>query len=193
MQAENRQNQSGIKPSDTVLGAFVFSLMLFWMILVLYTVHPVLPPNPIQLPLEDHSPMVSLLPQGWGFFTRDPRSADMTAFLRTTDGWRVAANSKPLWPRLFEFSRSRKMTNVEVGMVLYEIPDPKWQPCEEISSACLDRATGSGQINNPLAHSSLCGDVGVVRQAPLPWAWSATPDETVMPSEVLRVQVACHD
>ena len=189
MQAEENQ-----KPSDTRLGAFVFALMLFWTIIVLYTVHPVLPPNPIQLPLEDHTPMVSLLPQGWGFFTRDPRSADMTAFLRTSDGgWRVAINNKPPWPRFLEFSRSRKMTNVEVGLVLYEIPDPKWQPCEELPSACLDKVTGSGQINNPVAYPTLCGDIGIVRQAPIPWAWSAASDETVMPSEVLRVQVACHD
>jgi antimicrobial peptide system SdpA family protein len=194
MMQDQQSNTHGRRWSDTTLGIYVFVLLVFWTIVFLYTVHPVLPANPIQLPLEDQNPLVKLLPQGWGFFTRDPRTMDMTALVRTSGGsWQLPPGSNKSWPRPLEFSRRRKIVGVEVGLILDEITEPQWQECKELPTVCLESAQSNGQVSNVLHRPSLCGDVGIIRQPPIPWAWSQAPDETVMPSQVLRVLVSCHD
>lgn len=193
MQADNSH---GAEPkwSDLTLGLYVLALLVFWTVVILYTVHPVLPPNPIQLPLEDHNPFPKLLPQGWGFFTRNPRSMGLTGTVRTSAGtWQPPASADRRWPRLVEFSRRRKLVGVEVGVILDQIGEPQWQDCKQTPAACLETAPISNQLNNPMPQPSLCGDVGIFRQEPIPWAWSQASDETVMPSQVLRLQVICHD
>jgi antimicrobial peptide system SdpA family protein len=195
MQQEGQQHcgEPTVKMSDTRLGIYVLALMLFWTTVVAYSVHPVLPANPIQLPLEENSPLVKLLPQGWGFFTRDPRSPEMFAFVKTSDGlWQPVVSGKPFWPRLLEFSRRRKLAHVEIGVILYELSDPQWQACQDLPAICLENAPLSGTVKNILSPPSLCGEVGIIQQTPIPWAWSQSPEETLMPSEVLRLQVSCH-
>src|SRR5262245_7944490 len=104
--------------SDRTLGIYAIVLLHFWTVVVLYTVHPVLPANPIQLPLEDHNPFLKLFPQGWGFFTRDPRTMDLSALVRTSAGsWQPLPGSNMGWPRPLEFSRRRKLTGVEIGLI----------------------------------------------------------------------------
>ena len=61
-----------VKVSDKTIGIYVLALLFFWTTVFAYAVHPVLPANPIDLPLEEKSPLVHFLPQGWAFFTRDP-------------------------------------------------------------------------------------------------------------------------
>jgi antimicrobial peptide system SdpA family protein len=196
MEQDGQQHptEPAVKMSDTRLGIYVLALLLFWTTVVAYTVHPALPPNPIQLPLEEKSPLLNLLPQGWGFFTRDPRSLDLSAFVKTSDGsWHAAPIPKRFWPHPPHFSRSWKLSGVEVGLVLNELSDPQWQACQEIPTTCLGKAPLGGTVENILSPPSLCGEIGFVRQPPIPWAWSQSPDETVMPSEVLRLQVSCHE
>lgn len=182
------------KASDLSLGLYILALLLFWFAAFLYTVHPVLPPNPIQLPGEEHNPLPKLLPQGWGFFTRDPKSMGLTGMIRTTEGvWQTPASANRRWPRLVEFSRRRKLAGVEVGVILDQLSEPNWQECKQVPSVCLEQANVEGQVDNQMPHPSLCGEVGIYRQPPIPWAWSQAADETIMPSQVLRLQVVCHD
>src|SRR5262249_1753437 len=156
------------RTSDTRLGLFVFVLLVFWATVFVYTVHPVLPANPLQLPLEEHNPFVKLLPQGWGFFTRDPRSMDMTALLRTSEGsWQTPPGFNKGWPRALEFSRRRKLTGVEIGLILDELSDPQWQECKEIPTTCLESSAANAKVENVLHQPSLCGEVGIVRQPPI--------------------------
>ena len=191
MEANDHTINPGTDRSDAKLGVYILVLMVFWTTTIAYTVHPVLPANPLELPLETHNPFVKLLPQGWGFFTRDPRSMDMTTFVKTSTSWQSPPSASKTWPRMLEFSRRRKLTGVEAGLILDAIPEPEWQECKEAPTACLDKAPVNETVENKQQQPTLCGDVGIVRQPPIPWAWSQTPDETVMPSEVLRIQVSC--
>ena len=182
------------KISNTRLGISALALLLFWITVIAYTAHPILPANPIQLPLEEKSPLPHFLPQGWAFFTRDPRSMGLSAFLKTADGmWHPSPSGKRFWPHLMNFSRRWKLPGIELGIILNELPDPQWQACQDPPVTCLEKAPSSGTVENTLAGPMLCGDVGIVRQPPIPWAWSQASDETVMPSEVLRLQVSCHE
>lgn len=194
MQQGQQHGDEPVNVSVKRLGIYVLALLLFWTTIVAYSVHPILPANPIELPLEEKSPLVHFLPQGWAFFTRDPRSMDMSAFVRTTDAtWHSLPSGNRFWPHLLNFSRRWKLAGVEIGIVLSEMSDLQWQACEELPTTCLEKAPLSGTMENIMSQPSLCGEVGMVRQPPIPWAWRQSSEETVMPSEVLRLQVSCHE
>src|SRR5260370_33742536 len=107
--------------------------------------------------------------------------------------WGQSARGKRFWPHLMNFSRRWKLPGNEVGIILNEVTDPQWQACQDPPVTCLEKAPSSGTVENMLVGPTLCGDVGIVRQPPIPWAWSQASDETEMPSEVLRLQGPCHD
>jgi len=179
------------KLSDKRLGIYALILLFFWLVVAVFTVHPILPANPIEIPFEEKSPLVNFLPQGWAFFTRDPKSLDLAAFVKNSGDWQPAPPTKRFWPHLLNFSRRWKIPGIEMGLLLNDLPDPQWQACRELPIDCLKRAPLAGTVENPLPQPSLCGEVGLIHQEPVPWAWREASEETVMPSEVLRLQVSC--
>jgi antimicrobial peptide system SdpA family protein len=179
---------------DRQRGICALALLFFWLALSAYVVHGALPANALHLPFEDEFRLQHFLPQGWAFFTRNPRYPTLSAYTRGADGaWHPVPRQKRMWPHFLNFSRRWKLTGVEIGLTLYELPAIEWQPCQHNPFHCLDQAPESGPITNVRQSPVLCGEVGLVKQEPLPWAWSQAPDETEMPSEVIRAHVACHD
>jgi len=188
------RNEAPYQVSDTRLGIFVLALVAFWTVATAYSVHPLLPANPIHLPLEENNFLIRLLPQGWAFFTRDPKSLDSHAFVRSPDAfWTPVPGPPRWWPYTPTFSRRWKIPAVEIGLILDGLYDPQWQPCQDRPTDCLDSAPVVTPVENIRSRPVLCGEVGIVRQPPVPWAWSQTSDETIMPSDVLRLQVSCHE
>jgi antimicrobial peptide system SdpA family protein len=105
----------------------------------------------------------------------------------------VAASRAHGWPHLLTFSRRSKLSGVEIGLLLSSLAEPNWQTCRGSPEGCLEGAPARGSIENALPSPTLCGEVGIVAQPPVPWAWSRSSGRTVMPSQVLRLEVVCHD
>lgn len=61
----------------------------FWGVLALYALHSMFPFNAVVLPFEGELLMHSLTPEGWAFFTRNPREAQVSAYIRTDGAWRL--------------------------------------------------------------------------------------------------------
>jgi Sporulation delaying protein SdpA len=53
-----------------------------------------LPYSPVSMALGVEISVKSLLPEGWGFFTRTPRAIDLYLYRHTYTGWRAAGE----WP-----------------------------------------------------------------------------------------------
>lgn len=188
-----RRGQPTASVSDTTVGMYVIVMCVVWATVAAYTVHPVLPANPIELPFEERSPFLQLLTQGWGFFTRDPKSLELQAFVRSVDGFWQPASKRRFWPYVPNFSRRWKLPGIEVGLLLQELTEPRWQQCREAPAACLGQAPVSARVGNTVALPRNCGQVAIVRQPPIPWVWSRAAETIIMPSEVLRVDVSCED
>ncbi len=75
------------------LGVVVIALAMAWSVLILYAVHVELPVNALDLPFESSlkPPLQALVPQGWGFFTRDPREPRLLPFRREAGVWQAAS------------------------------------------------------------------------------------------------------
>ncbi|MDB4951461.1 MAG: hypothetical protein JWM27_4110 [Gemmatimonadetes bacterium] len=174
------------------LGAFVIAVACFWTVVLAYVIHPALPFNPIHLPLEEVLNAASVAPEGWAFFTRNPREPRLLMYRQTGGRWVNASLGPNGLPRnLFGIGRAARAQGAEAGLLSSALPGAAWRPCSRLPAACLASLAPAADLRNPSGRPSLCGIVGFARQAPVPWAWAQSDEQVVMPSQVLAVRVRC--
>lgn len=159
---------------------------------VLYSVDASNGHNALELPAQDVRLVVALAPQGWGFFTRNPQGPEPTMLRREVDGWSPAGPGRNAEPsNLFGFRRIPRARGVELGLLAHELKDSAWHECKEAPAVCVEQLPVSAVIPNESPVPLYCGELALVRQEPVPWAWSHTPTPVVMPSFVARIEVQC--
>jgi len=180
-------------PAPSAIGAFSLLLLLGWGAVFAYSVHGALPTNPIKLPMEQSVYAQVFMPQGWKFFTRDPREEEIGAFVRRPDGRWVSAlrgpNGSP--SNLFGLSRATRAQGIELGLISTAANRLTWQECKERLTVCVEKAPLAADVKNPTPDPTLCGEIGLTLQPPVPWAWSGARRKVTMPSKALRVNVQC--
>jgi antimicrobial peptide system SdpA family protein len=161
---------------------------VFWGAAVLFVLDASLPYNPIRLPISGQQ-VHAWLPEGWGFFTRDPREPDLYVYRNSHNRWETASLGPHSQPRhIFGLSRSSRAQGVELGLLLHRTPHTKWAECRGDPVLCL-MAAPTVTVQNPSSSPTLCNELGVILQPPVPWAWSA--HKIRMPSKVIRLEVSC--
>ncbi len=180
------------KRSLQLMGLLGLALGGGWLLVVVYALHAALPFNPIKLPLETRVQPRFWLPEGWAFFTRDPREENMRVFVRHEGNW-VSAGMGPIAKpsNSFGLDRACRAQGVEAALLINGFPSSAFQECRDPVAACLERAPITAEVQNISPTPTLCGDVGVVMQKPVPWAWWSSGLRATMPSRVLRMSVAC--
>lgn len=180
---------------DRALGIVAALLAVGWSVLGLYVAHSQMPPNALELPFEAQvRPLARILaPEGWNFFTRNPREERALPFMRHADGTWASAHAGPHAQARYAFGLNRvsRAQGVEIGLLLGGIPSSAWEACQESISTCLASGGPVMHLRNVSPAPTLCGDVGLALEEPLPWAWIESRDEVTMPSRVARLDVTC--
>jgi len=176
---------------DIRTGRRVVAVLAVAVLSVAYVLHAALPASPFTLPGPPARTVRALVPQGWAFFTKSPRSRSAEVFQHQADGsWRdLTAGPRARPGQLMGLDRLGRAQGTEVAMLLAVVPAESWRACERAPTDCLSAAAVAHTIRNRSSHHSVCGEVGLVIQDVLPWAWRDAP--TTMPSKVLRVRVQC--
>lgn len=194
-QESERADRSAPPARPRILGAALFGLAAIWSTFGLYVVHAHLPTNALDLPFESEirTALRVLVPEGWAFFTRNPREERFLPFLRRPDGtWSYAhAGPNAEARNTFGLNRAARAQGVEIGLLQGSIPAAAWQPCDDAILACLQRSTTALELTNESPNPTLCGAVALALQEPLPWAWAAASSEETMPSKIVRLDVKC--
>ena len=173
------------------LGTLACLLVAGWTVFAVYSVHAGMPETAIQLPFEDRNFIRTFTPQGWAFFTRDPREERFSVYGNDDDAWRpLLAMPLASAENMFGLSRVGRANAVEYGMLYADIPAETWTECRGSHAACLDQLQTSATLDNAAPVPAICGDVGVVVQPPVPWVWSRN-ERIEMPLRAVRVRVRC--
>ncbi|MFY0526553.1 SdpA family antimicrobial peptide system protein [Archangium gephyra] len=177
----------------SALGLSVVLTFTVTLILGVYTVYAALPYNTIQLPHSQGSPIRTVLPQGWKFFTRNPTEPQLGLRLQTSSGnWVDGSLGQNASPRqLFGIRRDSRAQPSEAEALLRDVPASRWTDCEGPPERCLEASAPVAAVSNPVRDATLCGEVGFILQKPVPWAWARMLGDVVMPSRVVRLEVQC--
>jgi antimicrobial peptide system SdpA family protein len=187
---EPETSASGRRRRGAGPGRALASAVVGWVLVALFVVEAAAPANPITLPFERLVRADRFLPQGWSFFTRDPREADHTPYVRVGGRWASAA-PKPQREHAFGLSRRSRAQGAELGLLVNGLAERDWVQCPGRVAACFDRLGAARRIHNPAPAPTLCGDVAFVRRPPLAWAWRDWAGSTEMPAEVVRLVARC--
>jgi len=175
------------------LVAITAALCLVTLVPAVYIFHAALPFNPVQLPGGRSRGLRVLAPQGWKFFTRDPREERLLVRVPEASGaWSSDATTTTSAPRhLFGLRRTARAQPMELGNLLSQVRDEQWTACDDHPDACLARIAGRLALVNTDSSPTLCGELGFVLQRPTPWAWARRLGDVQLDSKVLRAQVSC--
>jgi antimicrobial peptide system SdpA family protein len=177
--------------SDGRLGRGVIIVGLIAVLMVANALNAALPVTPYEVAGHQTKRAVRMfVPEGWAFFTKDPRIPTPLAYRHERgDGWRIISAGAPSSPRhVMGFDRGGRAQGTELAMLMSDFTTANWHPCAKNPVTCLSEIEASDTVVNH-SHRTVCGDVGIVMQDVLPWAWRNAP--TIMPSKVVRIHVTC--
>lgn len=131
------------------------------------------------------------LPQGWSFFTKDPRES---TYIVMRDGSRApeAINdiTKLTSRDLSGLSRQRRNDMVQYEILTRTITETG---CPANTHSCpAQENNGRVQVLNPLLNPRLCGPFDAVAYEHIPWHWLEFSAERFRKTHIVEVTLDCH-
>jgi antimicrobial peptide system SdpA family protein len=130
--------------------------------------------------------LFNIIPQGWGFFTRNPREEQ--TILYTIQDTSSVLFTKTISSIDNSFGASRKLRcyNVEVGTLISKINDSSWVE-EKGGNLVFDTNLQTDTVKNNFYPCSIRGDFFFVKQERIPWAWGKS--NIIMPYKYAKVHI----
>ncbi|MBS1572100.1 MAG: SdpA family antimicrobial peptide system protein [Bacteroidetes bacterium] len=169
-----------------------FTTVLFISGLIGYVMVGSLPGATISISKKHKIQTVSIVPEGWAFFTKDPQDEDYILFSKTNDKPPTYKNeilptSSP--KNIFGFNRVSRLKSQELGSAVHLIRDSLWVEIK-----------GSLQANDSLIqklkpkllpinskHPYLNGIYIIQKISPIPWAWAKHFKEGFRKSKICKI------
>lgn len=186
------ENGVAVIQEKRVLTFTKVALAVFWAGIILFVLKSSVPEHPLRSSRAVQRNLIAITPQGWSFFTRDPREAVDRVYRRIDGDWIHATVANSSARNFFGLKRDARALNVELASLLTEIPRKKWRGCRSSLTNCLEaKPVEAVSVENESLMQSLCGDILVERRPPVPWAWSKRTQRIRMPSRLIQLNVEC--
>lgn len=187
----SRIMRGGVEASPESVARFGIGVLALLAVALVYVAHASIPETALRLPFESRAVTRQLVPEGWAFFTRDPREPDIRAYALEDASWTQIDQS--YHGGALGFDRSSRHQSREVGYLLQGLPPADdWPQCTEALAGCLERHSNRERriISNEFPGTRrLCGTVAIVLADPPPWAWAGL--EVSSSSSVQLLEVEC--
>lgn len=166
-------------------------VILGWSALAILELRAFMPDNPLRVTKRVGDNLMLIAPQGWIFFTRDPREAVDRVYRRTNPCCEILTLPNNHISYLFGLKRDGRAFAVEMGPLLKRIPGKAWRECRgELASCVAGLQKPSRTAPNSSASRFACGEIIVQRQRPIPWAWSSNRNLRA-PYSIANLNVSC--
>jgi antimicrobial peptide system SdpA family protein len=170
----------------------VAALAMIWSLLSITVFFAAIPDSPMRPSLKEKVGLLTVLPEGWGFFTRSPREESIFALGRSDAGWQelnFTATSARNWGGFLRVSR---VQGVELSALTEGLKEEDWtsHPDPFARDADLSAITRR-EVKNPAVVKTMCGEILLERRSPVPWAWSRSERPIRMPAKYVLLAVDC--
>lgn len=155
-----------------------------------------LPLNPARLQLSFVKETFTLIPQGWAFFTRSPREAQVLLYAASPEAPGRLTPVKHQHAAAYNaFGLNRRSTQImsELQMIKSKLADSlfittNWNYQRGLYGPIPDKAV---EVENIMGSQLLCGEYVLVFQEVIPWAWASSMDKIKMPAKAIKLNVVC--
>lgn len=169
-----------------VLGSFTIGL------LSMITISS-LPDSAINRNEKSRINFISVMPQGWAFFTRNAREEKYFIYRQQPDStWQRVNIPGASLQYIFGLNRKGRAVTVELGTLLKQVDDSMWtqtnKKIEYIFKNGLDTVP-SYKVKNICPDPLCTGNIIIQLKPPVPWAWADIEREIIMSSKFVKLYV----
>jgi len=182
---------------DTTIILVKSSVFIGWALIIFFVFISSIPSNPVSPPKKISSFVKVLAPQGFSFFTKNPKEPSPNIYQRVDSSW-VKKNYKNFSSKnLFGLSKTSRAMMVELGSIMGKVPEKKWKkyplPIKQKlpDSLIRDIELPLFSLRNTSPTPTLCGLILVTKKEYIPWAWSKS-DHLEMPAESVILKLQCN-
>ncbi|MDC9722978.1 MAG: SdpA family antimicrobial peptide system protein [Urechidicola sp.] len=161
-------------------------LVVFWLF-ILGNIFVATIPIPNNKSFKSKTTIFSFIPQGWGFFTRDPREDIINVYERRNDKIIKVTKTNSSVESYFGISRKNRLKNIELGIITSQIKNEHWAVGAKSNFSLTDIATDT--ITHNFKPQNFFGEYYLVKQERIPWAWSKNYKNLVMPYKYVKIYV----
>ncbi|NOT74878.1 MAG: SdpA family antimicrobial peptide system protein [Cyclobacteriaceae bacterium] len=155
-----------------------------------------LPHNPLSPSHRVKVIIQAFFPQGWGFFTRNPRDVEGFVYFQQDTATYLSALRIPnaAAVNLLGLRRDSRTQGAEYGLLLSQLEKDTsiWVGCKGLSHIeCIKfrRDISAIKVSNNKKKPTLCGPIWIIVQEPVPWAWYQSAAK--MPLKLVKLDVEC--
>jgi antimicrobial peptide system SdpA family protein len=167
------------------------TIILFWATALFLTLVANSEVNPVLPSYKNKINFVSLIPEGWSFFTRDPREVQ-TLVYKEVNGKLESINHQNFSAfNSFGFGRYTRIESLELALLLASINDSLWVKNDgDIFSFYKKDLLKTHDVRNTSNTQYLAGTLILEQKEPVPWAWFQSGKDIIMPSKVIKLEVS---
>lgn len=147
--------------------------------------------SPISLTNNVNDNFSTFIPQGWAFFTRDPREAQILIY-KIEKGIIVPVEQKhSSIYNLIGINRKASKILSELQMLIYKIDKKKFVDFKwNYQTHCYDnKIIKPIKLKNEFYKPILKGEYLIIFQKPVPWAWSKSINNLKMDAKGIKINV----
>jgi len=132
----------------------------------------------------------SVLPQGWEFFTLNPRSEYLVVYKIENEKLVIEDFRNSALNSFFGISKINRIRNIELEYLISSIDTNQYQYCDNKDSLfTLQNTLPIHYITNNTNIKKLFGEFIIRKTIPIPWAWHNSDKNIFMPSKLIRVKI----
>lgn len=166
---------------------FILTLILGWLTGCVIVISTSVGYTPFRIGSSSKNNAFQIIPQGWGFFTRNPREAILVVYQKSGDSLHKITQPNFSSANLYGLSRKGRLRQMQFGNLILPY-NSQWQNCTNmVISECV--ADTVHTVENSFQPSSPKGEFFIQKKATLPWAWSRNRKALPNPYEFLVIDV----
>ena len=182
-----RMDQQGRLRARWVIGTVV---ACGWAIIAALAFVNSVADSPLKPRQRARTNIMTVLPEGWSFFTRDPREPRTLLYRHSGTGWEHVSQRHADRANYFGFARLARVKMVETAALLDQVSPGQWTQVAAGTDP-LGMEVQVVKASNPAMSPLLCGELLVIERPPAPWAWSTSKAPVRMAGRAVRLSAAC--
>lgn len=147
------------------------------------------PDSPIHSSSLTQLNLISIVPEGWAFFTRSPREENIYVYEKDKESlWKLVniPGASPTF--IFGLDRSGRAISAELQILLDQLPDSNdWVESRvKLKNFLSNDTLVAYQVKNFSKIQRCKGELIIQKVKPVPWAWSNI-ENFVMPYKIIKI------
>jgi len=168
----------------------VFSILVVLSAILIYNVALTsLPYNAIDYSYKTKMHFLTLLPEGWAFFTKNARDENVYVYKKIDGTFENCDPTGSSYKYAFGFNRKGRAKTAELESMCALFSESDWTKDSVLNFAELKSKAQVHDVEDRVKDYAYSGEIFVIKREPIPWAWSRLPGRIDLPFKYIILNV----